>query len=236
MSLTSLPESVIQLISKLCLDDDLPNFGTISKHFSEFDEVWQGLFHHRFGYHGSRASRTRRGIQPRYSFFLALRGRRNSHSIIGHLIFKVISERDSPRDVKKLLPHDFPINKKFETLENSALLCLSAKFQRWKTLKMLIGEYNADINGTDEGGMSPLLYASWHGNVNIVKWLFSTPFHINSKAKGVVDRTSFCGGKGPYTALEWAKRKAEVCAKICPEKKSFNQIALYLSKKENDLR
>eukprot|EP01041_Mallomonas_annulata_P002917 gene2917-5730_t len=227
-SINNIPESVIQIFFRFLTDVDYSSFGTISKHFATFDEVWQGLFIHRFGYHGSLATRTRRGLQPRHSFFLALRGRRKSHSIIGHLLFLSIQKHDSPKEIKGLLPHDFPFNLKFDTLDSSTLLCLASRYKRWKILKMLINDYSVDINICDARGMSALIYASWHGDVNIVKFILNTKNQQpDIFLQGSPIMTSACGGKGPYTAEVWASRKAIVC----PEILSFQKIASVLKKK-----
>ena len=51
-------------------------------------------------------------------------------------------------------------------------------------------------------------------------------FIINMDLVGSPSMTSVCGGKGPYTALVWAKRKSVVC----PERPEFNEIVLFLEK------
>lgn len=53
-----------------------------------------------------------------------------------------------------------------------------------------------------------------------------TPFHLHLDLVGTPTMTSVCGGRGPYTAHDWAKRKSLVC----PEQTEFLSIVKLLEK------
>lgn len=83
------------------------------------------------------------------------------------------------------------------------------------------------VEGLDDSNASPLLIAAWAGQTPVVKRLlkeslsWTKNYKSNSNdndnsnqcrmsifdVKGVPPLTSSCGGKGPKTALVWAKRK-----------------------------
>lgn len=61
-------------------------------------------------------------------------------------------------------------------------------------------------------------------NVEIIPGI--NPYHLNLDLVGTPTMTSVCGGRGPYTAEEWARRKSLVC----PEKTEFLSIVQILAR------
>jgi hypothetical protein len=112
--------------------------------------------------------------------------------------------------------HRQQLNRAHPAFEYSPLLCVAARFQRWKAVQALLQEpYKADPTVTDVAGMNVLSSAAWGGNVSMVRYLLDScgPEHLMqmTRAKGTPHMTSACGGKGPFTAWEWAQRKSHVC-------------------------
>ena len=57
----------------------------------------------------------------------------------------------------------------------------------------------------DRGGATPLLIAAWCGHLKMVKLLLARGAEVD--VAGIPPMTSACGGKGPYDAETWARRK-----------------------------
>jgi hypothetical protein len=98
---------------------------------------------------------------------------------------------------------------------------------------LTIIELNVNKNyQSKEGNTTVLIIASWLGNILFVKWLFnlSDECHLDLTTEGSLQETSACGGKGPYTALEWIRRKSLVC-----NNSNFKKCESYLKKRTNEL-
>jgi hypothetical protein len=80
---------------------------------------------------------------------------------------------------------------------------------RLKTLQRLVVEFGADLSQEDDNDFSPLAVAAWAGQDKIVRWIVELSGHPygDPLRRGVPPMTSSCGGKGPFTPLEWVRRK-----------------------------
>ena len=87
------------------------------------------------------------------------------------------------------------------------LLHLAARRNRQRCVRLLVERVGADIDARDDGGMTPLLGAAWAGHLAIVQYLLM--HGADCTAKGEPPMSSVCGGKGAFTAEEWAVRKAD---------------------------
>jgi len=75
---------------------------------------------------------------------------------------------------------------------------------------VLISEFHVDYDyAAQDGGATALVIAAWSGNKALVKYLLGQG--ADTTKKGRLLQTSACGGVGPFTAREWARRKSEVC-------------------------
>ena len=97
------------------------------------------------------------------------------------------------------------------------LLFLASWRDRPKCVKMLLNR-GASPEMTDDLGCSPLIVASWAGAVEAVGELVKNrPARRTLLWRGEPPQQSSCGGRAPYTALQWALRKSGV-ATSWPEK------------------
>ena len=103
------------------------------------------------------------------------------------------------------------------------LLFLAAWRDRPKCVKMLLNR-GASPEVTDDLGCSPLIVASWAGAVEAVGELVKNrPARRTLLWRGEPPQQSSCGGRAPYTALQWALRKSGV-ATSWPEKERFGAV------------
>lgn len=78
---------------------------------------------------------------------------------------------------------------------------------------------NAEYTCSDpDTGSTILILAAWSGNANVVKWILSLggdddAFRQFVLHEGRLYKTSACRGVGPFSAIEWARRKSVVCVK-----------------------
>ena len=103
------------------------------------------------------------------------------------------------------------------------LLFLASWRDRPKCVKMLLNR-GASPEMTDDLGCSPLIVASWAGAVEAVAELVKNrPARRTLLWRGEPPQQSSCGGRAPYTALQWALRKSGV-ATSWPEKERFGAV------------
>ena len=103
------------------------------------------------------------------------------------------------------------------------LLFLASWRDRPKCVKMLLNR-GASPEVTDDLGCSPLIVASWAGAVEAVGELVKNrPARRTLLWRGEPPQQSSCGGRAPYTALQWALRKSNV-ATSWPEKERFGAV------------
>ena len=107
------------------------------------------------------------------------------------------------------------VNHKVSSHEHRTLLHYACWYGRVKTVQFLVqDDCRASIWELDDSHASPLLIAAWAGKTKVVRLLLSLLLSEDSNRqqdylnqKGVPPLTSSCGGKGPKTALCWARRK-----------------------------
>lgn len=89
----------------------------------------------------------------------------------------------------------------------ATLLHLAALHNRTRCVRVLV-DFSADVDALDDLNMSPLAVGAWAGNEQVVRMLLEAGASLD--ARGIPPMSSACGGKGPYTAEEWARRKADL--------------------------
>ena len=89
----------------------------------------------------------------------------------------------------------------------ATLLHLAALHNRTRCVRVLV-DFRADVDALDDLNMSPLAVGAWAGNEQVVRMLLDAGASLD--ARGIPPMSSACGGKGPYTAEEWARRKADL--------------------------
>ena len=89
----------------------------------------------------------------------------------------------------------------------ATLLHLAALHNRTRCVRVLV-DFSADVDALDDLNMSPLAVGAWAGNEQVVRMLLDAGASLD--ARGIPPMSSACGGKGPYTAEEWARRKADL--------------------------
>ena len=82
--------------------------------------------------------------------------------------------------------------KTFEEVGSPDLI-IAVKSGNWKNVKKLL-DINLDVNCTDRIGWTPLLWATYYGNRNMIKLLINSGADMNYKACGIIK------GTGSFTA------------------------------------
>jgi len=247
----------------LCLDEDEKGALASASKDVAMDTSWEQVYLKTFGERlceppagnigNMRASRRR--SSPRATYFKELRllSRR------WHYIFMSFHRRDySAAKLRALLsrwrfpaPHVatgtltlsehqvYTLNRPHQAFEWAPILCVAARYRRWSAVKGLIEVYKVNPCAVDARGMNALITAAWCGHVTMVKYLInhSTPeqLELQKAQMGTPHMTSACGGKGPFTAYTWAKRKADICAENeawHSKWVAFNKVCKLLGDKE----
>lgn len=113
-------------------------------------------------------------------------------------------------------------NHRIAFFEHRTLAMLAAWRGRRRCFETLLA-HGAEVDAADDRDFSPLLFAAWAGHSKLVRVIIK--HHVNLSRTGEPPQSSSCGGRGPKTALEWAKRKGhasivrdlERAAAITPE-------------------
>lgn len=144
------------------------------------------------------------------------RARKNEADQIILQLGRRLERSDCVAHVRKQL-ESYPtlVHHRVSLLEHRTLLHLACWRGRTKAVKLLLEDYQASPWELDDSSASPLLVAAWSGHASVVRLLLAQLSSAkNSKKrqayleqKGVPPLTSSCGGRGPKTALCWAKRK-----------------------------
>lgn len=95
-------------------------------------------------------------------------------------------------------------NHRIAFFEHRTLAMLAAWRGRRRCLETLLG-HGAEVDAADDRDFSPLLFAAWAGHPKLVRVIIK--HQVNLARTGEPPQSSSCGGRGPKTALEWAKRK-----------------------------
>ena len=146
----------------------------------------------------------------------------------------LLDKTDSSRQLVKIFK-DMKKREYFDLysgMQLGELMLHGAYKHRWNCVKTFMTELGVDLNYQSKtNSATVLIIAAWAGKVPFVKWLLSLPDNdtLDIFARGQLTLTSACGGVGPYTAREWATRKAIVCGHNDP---GFKTCEVLLKKKE----
>eukprot|EP00277_Geminigera_cryophila_P012248 CAMPEP_0179439752 /NCGR_PEP_ID=MMETSP0799-20121207/23370_1 /TAXON_ID=46947 /ORGANISM="Geminigera cryophila, Strain CCMP2564" /LENGTH=262 /DNA_ID=CAMNT_0021222453 /DNA_START=18 /DNA_END=806 /DNA_ORIENTATION=- len=106
------------------------------------------------------------------------------------------------------MSHLMDINHRLSLHSGRSVAFSAAWMGRLRTLQRLVCQFSAALDQEDEMGFTPLAVAAWSGQTKVVTWILASGHpYGNLGRKGVPPMTSSCGGKGPYTILEWVQRK-----------------------------
>ena len=247
-------------------DADRSTFASLCREVA-FDcqkEVFTSLYIYVFGEpllsnRPSSASRglatTRRSKNPREAYFKALRETPKRW----HFLLMSLHKKDYANEKFRALMNRwrFPcaiaagtalsghqrsvLNKAHAAFEHAPLLCVAARFSKWGAVKTLLVDYHADPTVTDARGMNILSQAAWSGKFQIVRFIFqqcnNEELKVMVTAKGIPHMTSACGGKGPYNAYTWSRRKAAYCVNDVHRKTGlqFKKIANYIQQRAEEV-
>lgn len=248
-------------------DDDRANIASTCRYiaFQSQAEVFSELYVYIFGEPivevGSKRSSSRRSTSPRCSYFKALREVPKKW----HFLLMSLHKKDYAKEKFRALmnrwrfpcPHSYStltlgkvqlsayqhrvLNDCHAAFEHAPLLCVAARFSKWGAVRTLLEDYSANPTVTDARGMNILIMAAWSGKLHVVKFIFS---HCQEEqlvklmsAKGVPHMTSACGGKGPFNAYTWARRKAAHCINDQHQKVGmhFKKIANFMQQKAESI-
>lgn len=210
LSLLDLPEAILLIICSEYLSsvEVVSSFGSLSSSISggpAFHGFWTHLYLKvtrtpppaKFG----RSSRSQR--HPRLAYFSFIRMswvRQQSQAI------RLLEREDTPKKLKAVISPGV-----FSGDQLAGLMMLACYCRRSRCVKSIIADFHADYNAVSSGG-TVLIVSAWQGDVAMVRWLVRLsvakrrPLELDTA--GALIKTSSCGGRGPFTAKEWAKRKA----------------------------
>jgi len=230
--------NILTLIFDYLLISDVSSFSSLSKKIIKYDDFYliYGIKYNVFNSNLSSKLSLRSTRSPRLTFFTNIRLSRIRFQ--NNLCFKISTLLDKTDSVSQLKKFFKDFNKSenyhlFYNLNLGELMIYACYKQRWNCVKYFIIELNVNKNyQSKEGNTTVLIIASWLGNIQFVKWLFnlSDECHLDLTTEGSLQETSACGGKGPYTALEWIRRKSLVC-----NNSNFKKCESYLKKRTNEL-
>jgi len=181
------------------------------------DELWRIQFERR-GLRRPSSKARRSNSDLCKAFFLTYSGKTQNRRFQGFFIDTLslvprlehlFRKRAQLRKLKKLVPEDatWPINKKYDEYGGVTLVNLAARWSRNAFVAWLVQSRGADVNVPDNDGFTALCNAAFRGNLKLVHWLVRKVPDLDIDAAGSPCVTSSCGGKGPYTAEVWARRK-----------------------------
>ena len=185
--LKRLPDHLLAYVLQFLDLSDVANMGSLNKEIAFVsNELWHEVYRY---YHGDTLKRlgvyrvSRQQSNPRFAFFKRILDQQKNLV----RLFLLLASRDFKDNVKKFIDgmkavkfSPTAINKKFRAFENADLMCVCARFRRWRCLKHLVTLGGSLSTGGDSRGCSALLIAAWSGNVNMVKYVLLT---ISSESK-----------------------------------------------------
>ena len=193
---------------------DISSFGSVCVEVSNgaaFKSLWKMLYMRDPRMCSAEFRRSTRASsqfqeQPRIKYFNSHRFSRKWREASSLMRARnAIDHSDSPKSLKKC---DLKELRPFQLEE---LLIHAAYQYRDKCVRFLLTEYELNINSICYQS-TLLIITAWQGNVNLLKWILKFKgSELDFSFKGVLLQSSACGGKGPYSALEWAERKAAAC-------------------------
>ena len=212
--LLHLPVSILLIVLAEYLNsvEQISTFGCLCSavcHGESFQVFWAALYHRvtRIPFQSTFNRSTRSQKHPRQAYFGFVRMswvRQQSQ------VIRLLEKEDAPRKLRAILSPDTVSSDQL-----TGLMILACYTRRTRCVKTLITDFNVDYNAVSSGG-TLLIVCAWSGDLAMVRWLISfshskgTPLRLDTK--GTLMKTSACGGKGPFTAKEWARRKAATCS------------------------
>lgn len=177
---------------------------SFAEHFDLFNDVYLKITG-RLKVHRSLRSST----SPRVAYFSFVKASLTSSlqrlTVVGR---KTITDGDSPSKMNKLLISTISGKEHPRYFATLGELTIHGSYMlRTKSIQFLI-EAGADVNYKSLRGDALLNIAAWSGNLPLVKWLVLKGADQNHRC--TLAQTSACGGNGPFSAAEWAQRKADV--------------------------
>jgi len=148
---------------------------------------------------------------PTRSFARALKESRPKINYVSFRLLNALKAGDSVKKLISILPTEagWCDTRLGPLVDDATPLIMCIRFGRRRCVLHLIQNMNASLSIPDGNGMSPLGSAAWAGHENVVKDLLGSgqDLRLDLERKGVPFQTSSCGGKGPHTPEEWARRK-----------------------------
>lgn len=204
-----LPTAVlIHLLEFAGRHDALSSFAGCCRSFCDHFDLFNDLYLKitgRLKVHRSLRSST----SPRVAYFSFVKTSLTSSlqrlTVAGR---KTITDVDSPAKLNKLLVATAAGQAHPKYPSSIGELAIHGAYMlRTKSIQYLVREAGVDVNYKSTSG-ALLNIAAWSGNLPLVKWLVANGADQNHKC--TLAQTSACGGTGPFSALEWAQRKADV--------------------------
>ena len=168
-------------------------------------------------------------VTEKTALLKGLRCQQDKRLLVLYELRSTIWGSDAAAKLSRVLSGDADLNPStpLPTFGHSTLLQVAARRGRLRCVEELV-KRGACIDAVDDGQFTALAGAAWSGHVPIV--LFLVDKGANIDVAGVPPMTSACGGKGPYTAEEWALRKAGYYQQFdSPEVAAFLEIAEFLA-------
>jgi hypothetical protein len=109
---------------------------------------------------------------------------------------------------KEHVQHPLLASHRIRFYAERTLAMLAAWRGRTRVVAFLLEDCSADIDAQDDLGFTPLMMAAWAGRTATVKYLLNdAPSQPKLSLAGIPPQSSSCGGRGPFTAEVWARRK-----------------------------
>jgi len=243
--LTRLPTALLtDLLSTYLGIASLSALGQTCRTLADYRELWLLLYKLNTGRQNSMRNESRSSNSPRASYFSSVR--LQNRQAIHRLVVQMRSsfdKGDSPSKVKNIYEKEVLLIKgeelRVEQLVGD-LMIYAAYRGRWRSVKAFIENKYVSVNHhspqtsivfslSTAHEASALIIAAWTGNSSFVQWLLNwSQEKVNLLHRAGLAQTSACGGVGPFTAREWAERKATAC----PQVPSFRKCAALLKAAE----
>ncbi|GMH63758.1 hypothetical protein TrRE_jg13478 [Triparma retinervis] len=157
----------------------------------------------------SQPKSVRAKAKPTLHFARSLRMSRPKVVYISWQLLRVLTKRDSVKSVAKIMPkeHGWVDTRLGALVDEANAINMAARFGRARCVRFLLNSMGAKADIPDANGMSPVGAAAWGGYEQILRDILECGQLIDIHRLGTPFKTSSCGGKGPFTPIEWARRK-----------------------------
>ena len=103
---------------------------------------------------------------------------------------------------------------------------LAAWRGRVRVVAFLLEQCGANVNATDDLGFTALMMAAWAGRLPTVRYLLTNaPDRPDLTLEGIPPQSSSCGGRGPFTAEVWTRRKGFAAIANMLQAAAVHQVA-----------